>query len=128
MEQKTVAELDSLSTENSSKKKSTKAKAFIGLSQQLQTGWKVSKLSMDEKAMAITPRTPEKVHHEIAYMLANGVNYIDALVEYARIHELEIEVVADIVKKSSILKEKVRTEAVKMKLVIQDDPDITELC
>lgn len=128
MEQKMVAELDSLSTENSSKKKSTKVKAFIGLSQQLQTGWKVSKLSMDEKAMAITPRTPEKVHHEIAYMLANGVNYIDALVEYARIHELEIEVVADIVKKSSILKEKVRTEAVKMKLVIQDDPDITELC
>ena len=128
MEQKTVAELDSLSTGNSSKKKSTKVKAFIGLSQQLQTGWKVSKLSMDEKAMAITPRTPEKVHHEIAYMLANGVNYIDALVEYARIHELEIEVVADIVKKSSILKEKVRTEAVKMKLVIQDDPDITELC
>jgi predicted aldo/keto reductase-like oxidoreductase len=128
MEQKTVAELDSLSTENSLKKKSTKVKTFIGLSQQLQTGWKVSKLSMDEKAMAITPRTPEKVHHEIAYMLANGVNYIDALVEYARIHELEIEVVADIVKKSSILKEKVRTEAVKMKLVIQDDPDITELC
>lgn len=78
--------------------------------------------------MAITPRTPEKVHHDIAYMLANGVNYIDALVEYARIHELEIEVVADIVKKSSILKEKVRTEAIKMKLVVQDDPDITELC
>jgi hypothetical protein len=83
---------------------------------------------MDEKAMAITPRTPEKVHHEIAYMLSNGVNYIDALVEYARIHKLEIEVVADIVKKSSILKEKVRTEAIKMKMVIQDDPDITKLC
>jgi hypothetical protein len=61
-------------------------------------------------------------------MLSNGVNYIDALVEYARIHKLEIEVVADIVKKSSILKEKVRTEAVKMKMVIQDDPDITKLC
>lgn len=128
MEQKTVAELDTSLMASSLKKKSTKVKAYIGLSQQLQTGWKVSKLSMDEKSMAITPRTPEKVHHEIAYMLASGVNYIDALVEYARIHELEIEVVADIVKKSSILKEKVRTEAIKMKLVVQDDPDITKLC
>ena len=61
-------------------------------------------------------------------MLLNGVNYIDALVEYARKNGLEIEAVADIVKKSSILKEKVRTEAVKMKMVIKDDQDITELC
>jgi hypothetical protein len=29
---------------------------------------------------------------------------------------------------SSILKEKVRTEAVAMKMVIKDDKDITELC
>lgn len=77
----------------------------------------------------INPRTPEKVHHEISYMLSNGVNYIDALVEYARKNDLEIEAVADIVKKSSILKEKVRTEAVKMKMVIREnDQDITELC
>ena len=61
-------------------------------------------------------------------MLSNGVNYIDALVEYARLNGLEIEAVADIVKKSTILKEKVRTEAVKMKMVIKDDKDITELC
>jgi len=78
--------------------------------------------------MITPPRSPEKIHHEIADMLANGVNYIDALVEYARIHDLEIEAVADIVKKSSILKEKVRTEAVKLKLVYKDDTDITELC
>lgn len=76
----------------------------------------------------INPRTPEKVHHDISYMLSNGVNYIDALVEYARKNDLEIEAVADIVKKSSILKEKVRTEAVKMKMVVKDDQDITELC
>ena len=54
--------------------------------------------------MAITPRTPERVHHEISEMLKSGTNYIDALCEYARINELEIETVADIVKKSSILK------------------------
>ena len=78
--------------------------------------------------MIISPRTPERVHHEIAEMLANGVNYIDALVEYARKNDLEIEAVADIVKKSSILKEKVRSEAVKLKMVRKDDQDITDLC
>jgi predicted aldo/keto reductase-like oxidoreductase len=84
---------------------------------------------MDNKEKVINPRTPEKVHHEISYMLSNGVNYVDALVEYARKNELEIEAVADIVKKSSILKEKVRNEAVKMKMVIKEDnKDITELC
>lgn len=78
--------------------------------------------------MIITPRTPERVHHEISEMLKKGVSYIDALCEYARINELEIEVVADIVKKSSILKEKVRSEAVDLRLVHRDDPDITKLC
>lgn len=76
----------------------------------------------------IAPRTPEKVHHDIREMLASGINYIDALVEYARINDLEIETVADIVKKSSILKEKVRSEAVDLRLVIKDDQDITKLC
>lgn len=61
-------------------------------------------------------------------MLSRGVNYIDALIEYARQNDLEIEAVADIVKKSSILKEKVRIEAVKMKMVTKDERDITELC
>lgn len=76
----------------------------------------------------IAPRTPERVHHEIQQMLASGVSYIDALVEYARVNDLEIETVADIVKKSSILKEKVRSEAVEARLVIRDDQDITKLC
>lgn len=76
----------------------------------------------------VITRTPEKVHHEIAEMLSKGVNYIDALVEYARKHDLEIEAVADIVKKSSILKEKVRSEAVRMKMVKKDDQDITDIC
>ena len=81
-----------------------------------------------DKIDMIAPRTPERVHHEIQQMLSSGVSYIDALVEYARINELEIETVADIVKKSSILKEKVRSEAVEARLVIRDDQDITKLC
>ena len=39
---------------------------------------------MDNKEKVINPRTPEKVHHDISYMLQTGVNYVDALVEYAR--------------------------------------------
>lgn len=81
-----------------------------------------------DKAALVAPRTPEKVHHEIQYMLKSGISYIDALCEYARVNELEIETVADIVKKSSILKEKVRSEAVEAKLVIKDDQDLTKLC
>lgn len=77
----------------------------------------------------MVPRTPEHVHMEIADMLSKGVNYIDALCEYARINNLEIEAVADIVKKSSILKEKVKNEAIKMNMVKDDDDqDITKLC
>lgn len=78
--------------------------------------------------MITPPRSPEKIHLEIADMLASGVNYIDALCEYARKNEIEIETVAEIVKKSSILKEKIRSEAIDLRMVIQDEPDITRLC
>jgi hypothetical protein len=78
----------------------------------------------------ITPRTPERVHHEISEMLSKGVPYIDALIEYAKRNDLEIEAVADIVKKSSILKEKVRSEAAAMKMIKREESDglISQLC
>jgi hypothetical protein len=77
----------------------------------------------------ITPRTPERIHHEISEMLSNGVSYIEALVEYAKRNDLEIEAVADIVKKSSILKEKVRGEASRMKMIKREENGIiSQLC
>lgn len=76
----------------------------------------------------ISPRTPEKIHMEIASKLAKGASYIDALVEYAKDNDLEIETVADIVKKSSIIKEKIRSEAIAMRMVKKDQNDLTELC
>lgn len=78
----------------------------------------------------ITPRTPERVHHEISEMLSKGVPYIDALIEYAKRNDLEIEAVADIVKKSSILKEKVRNEALHMNMIKRDEENglISQLC
>lgn len=55
--------------------------------------------------------TPEKIHFAIEKKLSLGSSYIDALVEYAKEKDIEIETVAEIVKKSSIIKEKIRTEA-----------------
>ncbi len=74
--------------------------------------------------------TPEKIHLAIADLIANGVPYIEALISYADKHNLEIESVADVIKKSSILKEKIRREAVGLKMVKRNDEqqDITELC
>lgn len=74
--------------------------------------------------------TPEKIHHAIADLISRGVPYIDALIHFAEENNLEIEAVADVIKKSSILKEKVRSEAVQLKMVKRndDDKDITELC
>lgn len=76
----------------------------------------------------IKTNTPEKIHHEIADKLSKGASYIDALIEYAKENDIEIETVAEIVKRSSIIKEKIKTEAVALRLVKNDTNDITELC
>jgi hypothetical protein len=76
----------------------------------------------------IETHTPEKIHHEISKRLANGVTYIDALVDYARERNIEVETVAEIVKKSTIIKEKVREEAVRMRLVKKDASSPRQLC
>jgi len=78
--------------------------------------------------MITPPRTPEKIHHDISDMLSKGINYIDALVAYAEKNNLEIEMIADIVKKSSILKEKVRSDAIELRMVKKDDKGITDFC
>lgn len=76
----------------------------------------------------IETRTPEKIHMAISEKLSKGVSYIDALVEYAKENDIEIETVAEIVKKSTVIKEKIRSEAIAMKLVKKEHNDVTELC
>ena len=76
----------------------------------------------------VVAMTPEKIHHAISHMIASGVPYIDALVEYAERNNLEIESVADVVKKSSILKEKLRTEAQQLRMVQKDEANLTDIC
>ena len=81
-----------------------------------------------EDVTMVVAMTPEKIHHAIADMISRGTPYIDALVEYATQNNLEIESIAAIVKKSSILKEKIRSEAVELRMVKKEDADITDLC
>jgi uncharacterized membrane-anchored protein YitT (DUF2179 family) len=75
----------------------------------------------------IVTLSPEKIHHDISDMLSNGITYIEALVEYSKQNEIEIETIAEIVKKSPVIKEKIRSEAVKMKLVKRDKNE-SQLC
>lgn len=76
----------------------------------------------------VEPKTPEKIHHDIAEKLAKGASYIDALIDYAREHNLEIETIAEIVKKSTVMREKIKDEAVKMRLVKSDGNPLRQLC
>lgn len=85
------------------------------------------KESKENPDMSVVALTPDKIHHEISRHIANGVPYIDALVDYSEKNGIEIETIAQIVKKSSVLKEKIRTEAVSLRMVKkEDEQDITD--
>jgi len=47
----------------------------------------------------------------------NDVTYIDALVHYAERYEIEIEVLGEMIRKSPVLKSKVRDDAETLNLV-----------
>lgn len=68
--------------------------------------------------------TPEKIHKAIEKKLSLGSSYIDALVEYAKERDLEIETIAEIVKKSVVIKEKIRTEAKSKRMLKESAHDI----
>ena len=67
---------------------------------------------MDEKLLQ-----PEAIHKEISKHINNEVSYIDALVHYAQVHDLEIEVLGEIIRRSAIIKSKVRDDAEKLNLI-----------
>jgi hypothetical protein len=67
--------------------------------------------------------TPEKIHFAIEKKLSLGSSYIDALIEYAKERDIEIETVAEIVKKSAIIKEKIRSEAKSKRLLKENAHD-----
>lgn len=76
----------------------------------------------------IEVRTADKIHHAIASKIAGGASYIDALVDYAAQHQLEVETVAEIVKKSTVIKEKIRQEAQEKRLLKRNADPISQIC
>jgi hypothetical protein len=61
--------------------------------------------------------TPEKIHQDISSMIAGGSSYIDSIVEYSTANNIEIETIAAIVKKSPILKDRIKKEATTLRLI-----------
>lgn len=59
----------------------------------------------------------EKIHREIMAYVNKDVTYIDALVHYAEKYEIEIEVLGEMIRKSPVLKSKVRDDAESLNLV-----------
>lgn len=77
--------------------------------------------------MNIEKQTPERIHLAIEKKLSVGSTYIDALIEYASDHNIEIETVAEIVKKSTVIKEKIKAEAYSRRLLKKDDTSSNKL-
>ena len=61
----------------------------------------------------------ETILNEIKHYINEEVSYIDALVHYAQKHDIEVELVGEIVKKSAVLKSRVRTDAEKYNLMVK---------
>ena len=59
----------------------------------------------------------EEIHKEVSKYVCDEVTYIDALVHYAEKNDIEIELLGEIIRRSSILKSKVRDDAEKLKMV-----------
>jgi hypothetical protein len=70
--------------------------------------------------------TAEKIHFAIAHKLAKGASYIDALIDYSKENNIEIETIAEIVKKYPLIKEKIRSEAISLKLIKKEESDVTQ--
>ena len=70
---------------------------------------------MDKKELkALQKLNSERIMSEIAGYIAEGVPYIDAVVEYATKNELEIEVIGEIIRKSPVLKANIYREAAEL--------------
>lgn len=67
--------------------------------------------------------TADVIHKAIAPKLASGVSLIDALCDYAEKNNIEIEVIAGIVKKSDVLRTKVREEATRHNMIKKEKND-----
>lgn len=79
----------------------------------------------------IETKTAETIHREVSEMVSDEVSLIDALVEYADRHDMEIETLGMIVKRSIIMRQMVKNEATKLNMIKADEQDrsiFDEIC
>lgn len=65
--------------------------------------------------------THDKILSEIQPWMDNGVSLIDSLVAFSQNNNMEIESVALLIKKSSVMKENLRKEAFILNMLKSDD-------
>lgn len=66
------------------------------------------------------------IHLEIQNYINKDVSYLEALTYYAEIHNIELDVLAAVIKKNSSMKMKLREVAEKMNLVQKENLSIDE--
>ena len=59
----------------------------------------------------------EQILKEVSPWVNDEVTIMDALVHYAQKHDIEIELIGDIVKRSPILKSKIREDAERLRMM-----------
>lgn len=61
--------------------------------------------------------TAENILREVEGYVNEDVSFIDALVHYSESHNIEIELIGEIIRRSVVLKAKVREHAEKLNLI-----------
>jgi predicted aldo/keto reductase-like oxidoreductase len=72
---------------------------------------------MVDKIKTIKDISTESIIVEIQKYIESGIPYIDAVVEYAEVNEIEIEVLGEMIKNSPLLKAQIQYEAEELNML-----------
>lgn len=61
--------------------------------------------------------TQEHILNAIQSKIQGGATYMDAIIDYAEINGIEIESIGEVIKRSQIIKEKIKIEAVNLSML-----------
>ena len=75
------------------------------------------KISDKQDLEILNKLNSEHIINDIAEVISKGVPYIDAVIDYADLHNLEVEVIGEIIKRSPVLKAKIYREAEELNMV-----------
>ena len=75
------------------------------------------KISDKQDLEILNKLNSEHIINDIAEDISKGVPYIDAVIDYADRHNLEVEVIGEIIKRSPVLKAKIYREDEELNMV-----------